>query len=168
MAVSRGISNISGVPIASVSTRNGVPKANIWDVSGEQRQQSLFETLSEDGAATYTPLRNSASFRVNGINARVFFPYAFNAVNTDYEFVFFISGLRENGWVCAISTTTDFGSTDIIGGEAIGSSDGNKSFVVNSGSQRVRQVYIGIWNDPNFGGGSRDTIDVSNLLVNIV
>tara|TARA_R110002167_G_scaffold21854_11_gene78830 strand:+ start:180 stop:686 length:507 start_codon:yes stop_codon:yes gene_type:complete len=168
MAVSRGISNISGVPIASVSTRNGIAKANIWDVSGEQRQQSLFKTLSVDGANTYSQGRNSASFRVDGINARVFFPYAFNAVNTNYQFVFGISGLRENGWVCAISTTTDFGVTDIIGGESIGSSDGNKSFVVNSGSQRVRQVYIGIWNDPNFAGGSRDTIDVSNLLVNIV
>ena len=168
MAVSRGIANMSGVPIASVGTKNGIAKANIWDVSGEQRQQSLFKTLSVDGANTYSQGRNSASFRVDGINARVFFPYAFNAVNTNYQFVFGISGLRENGWVCAISTTTDFGVTDIIGGESIGSSDGNKSFVVNSGSQRVRQVYIGIWNDPNFAGGSRDTIDVSNLLVNIV
>ena len=159
---------MSGVPIASVGTKNGVAKANIWDVSGEQRQQSLFKTLSEDGAATFTQLRNSASFRVYGINARVFFPYAFNAVNTEYEFVFGISGLRENGWVCAISTTTDFGSTDIIGGVSIGNSDGNKSIVVNSSSLRVRDVYIGIWNDPNYQGGSRDTIDVSNLLVNIV
>ena len=168
MAESRGIANMSGVPIASVGTKNGVAKANIWDVSGEQRQQSLFKTLSEDGAATYSQGRNSASFRVGGMNARVFFPYAFNGVNIDYEFVFSISGLRENGWVCAISTTTDFGSNDIIGGASIGSSDGNKSFVVNSGSRRVRQVYIGIWNDPNFSGGSRDRIDVKNLLVNIV
>lgn len=168
MSVSRGIANMSGVPIASVGTKNGVAKANIWDVSGEQRQQSLFKTLSEDGAATFGQGRNSASFRVGGMNARVFFPYAFNGVNIDYEFVFSISGLRENGWVCAISTTTDFGSNDIIGGASIGSSDGNKSFVVNSGSQRVRQVYIGIWNDPNFAGGSRDRIDVKNLLVNIV
>ncbi len=166
MAVSRGIANMSGVPIASVASKNGVPKANIWDVSGEQRQQSLFKTLSEDGAATYTQGRNSASFRVGGSNARVFFPYAFNALNTNYQFVFNISGLRANGWACAISTTTDFGRTDIIGGTSIGSSDGNKSFVVNSGSQRVRQVYIGIWNDPP--SGNTDTIDVSNLLVNIV
>lgn len=166
MAVSRGIANMSGVPIASVASKNGVAKANIWDVSGEQRQQSLFKTLSEDGAATYTQGRNSASFRVGGSNARVFFPYAFNALNTNYQFVFNISGLRANGWACAISTTTDFGRTDIIGGASIGSSDGNKSFVVNSGSQRVRQVYIGIWNDPP--SGNTDTIDVSNLLVNIV
>ena len=166
MAVSRGIANMSGVPIASVASKNGVAKANIWDVSGEQRQQSLFKTLSEDGASTYTPLRNSASFRVSGSNARVFFPYTFNAVNTNYAFVFNIIGLRANGWTCAISTTTNFARTDIIGAASIGSSDGNKSFVVNSGSQRVRQVYIGIWNDPP--SGNTDTIGVKNLLVNIV
>jgi hypothetical protein len=165
MAESRGIANISGVPIASVSTRNGVAKANIWDVSGEQRQQSLFKTLSVDGAATFTQLRNSASFRVVGSNARVFFTYALNAANTNYQFVFNISGLRANGWVCAISRSADFAS-DIIDGALIGSSDGNKSIVVNSGSLRVRDVYIGIWNDPNLG--NRDRIDVSNLLVNIV
>jgi|TARA_B110000977_G_C10920327_1_gene432834 hypothetical protein len=167
MAVSRGISNISGVPIASVSTRNGIAKANIWDVSGEQRQQSLFKTLSEDGAATFGQGRNSASFRVAGANARVFFTYALNAANTNYQFVFNISGLTQNGWICAISRSADF-ANDIIGGESIGSSDGNKSIVVNSSSLRIRDVYIGIWNDPNFAGGSRDRIDVSNLLVNIV
>jgi hypothetical protein len=165
MAVSRGISNISGVPIASVSTRNGVAKANIWDVSGEQRQQSLFKTLSEDGAATFTQGRNSASFSVGGSNARVFFTYALNAANTNYQFVFNISGLRANGWICAISRSADFAS-DIIDGVNIGNSDGNKSIVVNSTSLRVRDVYIGIWNDPNLA--NRDTIIVSNLLVNIV
>lgn len=166
MAVSRGISNISGTPIASVGARIGVAKSNIWDVSGEQRQQSLFKTLSEDGADTFTQLRNSASFRVSGLNARVYFPFAFNSDNTNYQFVFNISGLRASGWVCAISTSTDFARTDIIGGGDIGNSDGNKTIVVNSGSQRVRQVYIGIWNDPN--SGNRDRIDVNNLLVNIV
>ena len=165
MAVSRGISNISGVPIASVSTRNGIAKANIWDVSGEQRQQSLFKTLSEDGAATFTQLRNSASFRVGGNNARVFFTYALNAANTNYQFVFNISGLRGDGWICAISRSADFAS-DIIDGVSIGNSDGNKSIVVNSTSLRVRDVYIGIWSDPNRGNGDR--IEVSNLLVNIV
>ena len=165
MSVSRGIANMSGVPIASVGTKNGVPKANIWDVSGEQRQQSLFETLSEDGAATYTPLRNSASFNVGGENARVFFPFAFNVANTNYQFVFNIRGLRGDGWICAISRSADFNS-DIIDGVNIGSSDGNKSIVVNSSSLRVRDVYIGIWNDP--GSGNSDRITVKNLLVNIV
>lgn len=165
MAVSRGISNISGTPIASVGARIGVAKANIWDVSGEQRQQSLFKTLSEDGAATFTQLRNSASFRVSGSNARVYFPFAFNADNTNYQFVFNISGLRSGGWICAISRSADF-ANDIMDGVNIGSSDGSKSIVVNSGGDRVRDVYIGIWNDPNLG--NRDRIDVNNLLVNIV
>ena len=165
MAVSRGIANMSGVPIASVGTKNGVAKANIWDVSGEQRQQSLFKTLSVDGANTYSQGRNSASFRVSGSNARVFFPYTFNVANTNYQFVFNISGLRRDGWVCAISRSADFAS-DIIDGVFIGSSDGNKSIVVNSSSLRVRDVYIGIWNEPN--SGNLDRIEVSNLLVNIV
>ena len=165
MSVSRGIANISGVPIASVSTRNGVAKANIWDVSGEQRQQSLFKTLSVDGALTYRQGRNSASFIVGGDNARVFFPYTFNVANTNYEFVFNISGLRAGGWVCAISRSADFAS-DIIDGANIGDLDGNKSIVVNSTSLRERNVYIGIWNDPN--SGNSDRIDVKNLLVNIV
>ena len=165
MSVSRGIANMSGVPIASVGTKNGIAKANIWDVSGEQRQQSLFKTLSEDGAATFGQGRNSASFIVGGANARVFFPYTFNVANTNYEFVFNISGLRANGWVCAISRSADF-ANDIIDGAGIGSSDGNKSIVVNSSSLRERNVYIGIWNDPN--SGNRDRIDVKNLLVNIV
>ena len=165
MAVSRGISNISGVPIASVGTRIGVSKANIWDVSGEQRQPSLFKNLAEDGATTFTQLRNSASFRVSGSNARVYFPFAFNSANTNYKFIFNISGLRAGGWICAISTSTDF-ANDIMDGVNIGASDGSKSIVVNSGGDRVRQVYIGIWNDPALG--NRDRIDVNNLLVNIV
>ncbi len=165
MAVSRGISNISGVPIASVDTRIGVPITNIWDVSGEQRAPSLFKTLSEDGAATFTQLRNSASFRVAGSNARVYFDFPLNATNTNYKFIFNISGLRAGGWICAISTSTDF-ANDIFAGVNIGASNGNKSIVVNSGGTRDRSVYIGIWNDPALG--NRDRIDVNNLLVNIV
>ena len=165
MAVSRGISNMSGVPIASVASKNGVSKANIWDVSGEQRQPSLFKTLSEDGAKTFAQGRNSASFIVSGSNARVYFPFAFNADNTNYKFIFNISGLSQGGWICAISRSADF-ANDIMDGINIGSSNGSKSIVVNSGGDRVRDVYIGIWNDPNLG--NRDKIDVTNLLVNIV
>jgi len=165
MARDFGIASISGVAIANVGKRSAVSKANIWDISGQQREQSLFRTLSVDGALTYTQGKNSASFIVGGENARVFFPYTFNVANTNYQFVFNISGLRANGWICAISRSADF-ANDIIDGVNIGSSDGNKSIVVNSSSLRERSVYIGIWNDPNFG--NRDRIDVSNLLVNIV
>ena len=78
MAVSRGIANMSGTTIANVGIRSGVPKANIWDVSGEQRQQSLFRSLTSGGAiANYAVNKNSASFSVIGTRgqlAYVFFP----------------------------------------------------------------------------------------------
>tara|TARA_Y100000385_G_C12866077_1_gene539400 strand:- start:45 stop:542 length:498 start_codon:yes stop_codon:yes gene_type:complete len=165
MAQEFGIASISGIAIANVGKRSTVSKANIWSTSGQQRQPSLFKTLSEDGTTTFIEGKNSASFKVSGSNARVYFPYTFNGININYQFVFNISGLRAGGWICAISTSTDF-ANDIFAGVNIGASDGNKSIVVNSGSTRDRDVYIGIWNDPNLG--NRDTVIVSDLLVNIV
>jgi hypothetical protein len=163
MAVSRGISNISGVPIASVSTRNGVAKANIWDVSGEQRQQSLFRSLTTGGAiANYAVGKNSASFSVVGTRSQlayVFFPYASNDGRNTYVFNFTASGITRDGFSVGASTTADFSN---IVGQSSAFTSGSQSLSV-AVSDRTQAIYLGVI----INGNAEPNAAISNLLVTI-
>lgn len=165
MARDFGIASISGCAIANVGKRSAVSKANMWSTSGQQRQSSLFRSLSVAGERSFTQGKNSASFRVDGEGSRVYFPFTFNAINTNYQFVFDISGLRAAGWYCALSSSALF-ENDVVNATAISTFQGSVSFVVNSGNFSTRTIYIGIWN--RSAERNRDTAIVTNLLVNIV
>ena len=164
MAKDFGIASISGCPIANVGKRSNVVKSNIWSISEQQRQSSLFRSLNNAGTRIYEQGKNSASFKVQGEGARVYFLFDGNRVNTDYTFSFVVSGITRNGWTCALSSTTAF-ENDTINATPF-NTNGNQTIVVNSRSSYTnRNLYIGIWNLST--GGNRDEIIVSNLLVNI-
>lgn len=163
MAKVFGIASISGVPIANVGKRNVVSKANIWSISGEQRQSSLFRGLDNAGTRIYQQGKNSASFRVQGEGARVYFLFDANRASTNYTFVFNITGITQNGWNCALSTTSAF-ENDTINATPI-TTNGNQTIVVNSRNVPLSNIYIGLWNLST--GGNRDDLMVSDLLVNI-
>ena len=163
MSVSRGIANMSGVPIASVGTKNGVPKANIWDVSGEQRQQSLFRSLISGGAiSNYVVGKNSASFSVVGTRgqlAYVFFPYALNDGRNTYVFNFTASGITRGGFSVGASTTADFSN---IVGQSSDFTSGSQSLSV-AVSDRTQAIYLGVI----INGNAESNAAISNLLVTI-
>jgi hypothetical protein len=152
MAVSRGISNISGVP-----------KANIWDVSGEQRQQSLFRSLTTGGAiANYAVGKNSASFSVVGTRSQlayVFFPYASNDGRNTYVFNFTASGITRDGFSVGASTTADFSN---IVGQSSAFTSGSQSLSV-AVSDRTQAIYLGVI----INGNAEPNAAISNLLVTI-
>ena len=164
MAVSRGIANMSGVPIASVASKNGVAKANIWDVSGEQRQQSLFRSLTSGGAiSNYVVGRNSASFSVVGTRgqlAYVFFPYTLNDGRNTYVFNFTASGIARGGFSVGASTTADFSN---IVGQSSAFTSGSQSLSV-AVSDRTQAIYLGVI----INGNAESNAAISNLLVTIV
>jgi len=163
MAVSRGIANMSGTTIANVGTRSGVPKANIWDVSGEQRQQSLFRSLTSGGAiANYAVGRNSASFSVIGTRgqlAYVFFPYALNDGRNTYVFNFTASDISRSGFTVGASTTADFSN---LVGQSSAFTSGSQSISV-AVSDRTETIYLGVIINSN----AESNAAISNLLVTI-
>ena len=163
MAVSRGIANMSGTTIANVGTRSGVPKANIWDVSGEQRQQSLFRSLTSGGAiANYAVGKNSASFSVIGTRgqlAYVFFPYALNDGRNTYVFNFTASGISQNGFSVGASTTANF--SNIIG-QSSAFTSGSQSLSVRV-SDRTQAIFLGVIINSN----AEPNAAISNLIVTI-
>ena len=163
MAQDFGIASISGVAIANVGKRSAVSKANIWDISGQQRQQSLFRSLTSGGAITnYVVGKNSASFSVVGTRgqlAYVFFPYDLNDGRNTYVFNFTASGIARGGFSVGASTTADFSN---IVGQSSGFTSGSQSLSV-AVSDRTQAIYLGVI----INGNAESSAAISNLLVTI-
>ncbi len=165
MAQEFGIASISGVAIANVGKRSAVSKANMWSTSGQQRQASLFKTLSNQNWSSYTQGKNSASFSVataNGVACAVYFSVANHTQGTTYNLNFTKSAtIGGKSWSIVASVSTAFG----------GSGTNNTAMPTASGVANVNlitslvpsgTIYIGIVF--NAASGS-DTLTVSDLVV---
>jgi len=166
MAVSQGISKISGVVIGNIAKEAGVTKANIWSVAGEQRQPSLFRSLINSGWASYSQGKNSASFQVVGSASGRGFVYFANPNHTigqTYNFTF-TKDATDAGkiWSLMISSNTTFDATGESTAVSISSSAGTVNSSVTSNNTPTGNAYIGIVKD---NATSTDSITVTDLIV---
>lgn len=165
MAQEFGIASISGVAIANVGKRSAVTKSNIWSTSGQQRQASLFKSLSNQNWTSYTQGKNSASFSVasaNGAVCAVYFSVANHTQGTTYNLNFTKTAtISGKSWGIVASVNTNFGGAGTQG-VAMPTAAGVAN--VNLGTNLVPSgtIYIGIiFNAPS---GS-DTLQVTDLIV---
>ena len=162
MADTLGIANISGTSIANLENRSGTSKANIWDINGEQRQSSLFRTLSDAGWATYTAGKNAASFTATsalGVVGISMFPYADNDGRKTYNFSFNKNvGTNRDEWVIAASLSSTFNPPFL----ATTSIDGSGNITASiSVTNRTQSIYLGILSSNR----NTQTASISNLIV---
>lgn len=164
MAEEFGIASISGVPIANVASKNGVAKSNIWSTSGQQRQASLFKSLSNQNWGSYTQGKNSASFSVataNGAVCAVYFSVANHTQGTTYNLNFTKSAtISGKAWLCSASVSTNFGGSG-TNATALPSAAGATSVNVATNLVPSGTIYIGIvFNSPS----ASDTLEVRDLI----
>ena len=162
MAQEYGIGKLSGVPISSVGKMGIVPKANVWSRNGEQRESSLFRTLSDAGWATYTAGKNAASFTAtsaSGVLGIAMFTYTQNDGRKTYTFTFNKNAATSAGaWIIAASTTPDFSNILIPTSSIDGSGNITASIPVKD---RTERIYLGIISSPS----NTQTASISNLIV---
>ena len=169
MAVTQGIAKINGVAIGNVAKTGGVTKANIWSLSGEQRQASLFRTLQNANFGTYTPGKNSASFSATGSGtsrAEAFFQYDNHVAGNQYNFQFNLNATIAGSkiWACSVAANSSF-TTDVI----------STAFTTNTtGAKNVTSVAYNVTNSTIFIGviltvsSNTSTCDISDLIVSVV
>ena len=165
MAVSLGISKINGVAIGNVAKTGGVTKANIWSLSGEQRQASLFRTLQNADWGSYTPGKNSASFTAVGNNSRAFVYFENTAHSRGQVYNFsFTKDSTDGGktWACVVSSNATFNATGQTSAVAIPTAAGATSLSVTASVTPNGTAYIGIVMDT---ASSTDSIQVTDLIV---
>jgi len=165
MAQEFGIASISGVAIANVGKRSAVVKANMWSTSGQQRQASLFKTLSENGNwANYTQGKNSASFNatsVTGVICAVYFSVPNHIQGTTYNFSFTKNAtISGKTWFLSASPNASFtgsGTTSVGLTNAAGAVNAPLTSSAPSGA-----IFMGIL----FSNLTQtDTIRVTDLIV---
>ena len=165
MAVSRGIRAINGVMIGNVAKTSGVTKANVWSLSGEQRQPSLFRTLLNSGWGSYTAGKNSASFTAVSNNSRafVYFENTAHARGQTYNFTF-TKDATDGGktWACIVSANATFNSGGTTNAVAMPTAAGATSVSVTASLVPNGTAYIGIVMDV---ATSTDSIQVTDLIV---
>ena len=166
MAGYQGIKSVSGVSIGNIAKVGSVTKANIWSLSGEQREASLFKALQNADWASYTAGKNSASFVAvgqSGARAYVFFQYDGHTSGDSYQFDFIKTGTQSDGRImsCAAATNTDF-TTDARK-IAIGTDSGvTTKSILNYSQAASGTIYLGVIKD---NAASTDTLDIANLLI---
>ena len=166
MAQEFGIASISGVAIANVGKRSDVSKANIWSISNQQRESSLFRTLTNNGWASYTQGKNSASFTAVGSSSGRGFVYFANSNHTQgdtYNFNF-TKDATDGGktWSIAISSNTTFDAIGQLNGASLTSSAGVVNTSITATNVPTGTAYIGI---TKASATSTDSIQVTNLIV---
>tara|TARA_R110002012_G_scaffold76453_1_gene192939 strand:- start:273 stop:776 length:504 start_codon:yes stop_codon:yes gene_type:complete len=166
MAVSHGISKINGVVISNIAKTSGTLKANIWSLSGEQRQPSLFRSLINSGWASYSQGKNSASFTAVGSSSGRGFVYFANPNHTigqTYNFNF-TKDATDAGktWTLAVSSNVTFDALGQLNGVALTSSAGAVNVSLVATNVPTGTAYIGI-NKAN--ATSTDSITVTDLIV---
>jgi hypothetical protein len=169
MAVTQGIAKINGVAIGNVAKTGGVTKANIWSLSGEQRQASLFRTLQNSGFATYTPGKNSASFSATGSGtstAQVFFQYDNHVAGNQYNFQFNLNATIAGSkiWACSLSADSSF-TTDVVATGFTTNTTGAKTATSIAYNVTNSTIYIGIKLTVS---SNTSTCDISDLIVSEV
>ena len=165
MAQTLGIAKINGVAIANVGKEAGVSKANIWSVAGEQRQASIFRTLTNTNWASYTQGKNSASFVAVGSSsarAQVYFQYDNHSSGDTYNFSFRKTG-TQGGRVMELRISENADLLSFTGGGAVdlGALSGSLTQSITASSTNSR-IYIGFLKS---NSASTDTLDISNLIV---
>tara|TARA_Y100000385_G_C12996519_1_gene595196 strand:+ start:569 stop:1072 length:504 start_codon:yes stop_codon:yes gene_type:complete len=166
MAVTQGISKISGVGIANVAKEAGVAKANIWSIAGEQRQASLFRSLINSGWASYSQGKNSASFQAVGSSSGkgyVYFANANHTIGQTYNFNF-AKDATDAGkvWTLAVSSNATFDAVGELNGGALTSSAGAVNVSLVATNVPTGTAYIGINKSDDT---STDSITVTDLIV---
>tara|TARA_R100000278_G_C5474878_1_gene165944 strand:+ start:1436 stop:1939 length:504 start_codon:yes stop_codon:yes gene_type:complete len=166
MAVSRGIASINGVAIANVAKDGGVTKANIWSISGEQRQASLFRSLINSGWASYTQGKNSASFTAVGSSSGkgfVYFSYPNHTIGQTYNFTFTKDATDAGkNWTITISSNNTFDAVGEINGTTLTPSAGAVNVSITANFVPTGTAYIGIIKT---SPTSTDSIQVTDLIV---
>ena len=166
MAVTRGIAKISGVPVATISKDSGVAKDNIWSFNGEQREASLFSTLTNTGWASYTQGKNSASFTAVGSSSGRGLVYFANPNHTqgDVYNYNFTKDATDGGktWSLAVSSNATFDAIGELNGVALTTSAGVVNASVIASNIPTGTAYIGIIKAKPT---STDSIQVTNLIV---
>jgi len=166
MAVSRGIASINGVAIANVGKDGVVAKANIWSISGEQRQASLFRSLLNSGWASYSQGKNSASFTaVGSASSRgfVYFAYPNHTIGQTYNFTF-TKDATDSGkvWTITISSNDTFDAVGQLNSTTLTPSEGAVNVYITANFVPTGTAYIGIIKQ---NATSTDSIQVTDLIV---
>lgn len=165
MAGYEGISKINGVAIGNVAKASGITKADIWSLSGEQRQASLFRTLTNNGWAAYAPRKNSASFSATGANgsrAEVYFQYDNHSSGDTYNFTFNKS-LTQSIRIFELRVSTASNLLNLSGGGItdVGPLSGANSLSITATTSNST-IYIGFLKSNT---ASTDTLIIDNLIV---
>lgn len=165
MAVYEGISKVNGIAIGNIGKITGITKADIWSLSGEQRQASLFRTLTNNNWGDYTPGKNSASFTAkgaNGIRGEVYFQYDNHSSGDTYNFSFDKTGTTAiRIFELRISTASDLLNLSGGGITDVGPLSGANSFSITATTSNST-IYIGFLKSSTF---STDTLVIDNLIV---
>jgi len=160
-AIYRGISRYLGLANIYVENVNGVAKGNIWSVSGEQKEASLFRELTNADWASYTQGVNSATFVAVGSsssNASVYFEVNGHTAGDIYDFKFDKTGTQATR-IFSIRISTNSALTTDLRANDIGADSGATARSITY-NETNSTIYIGFYKD---NSGSTATLDITNF-----